>query len=94
VEEQSAVINGQPSLGLMVDHSGLNKYTSGDDPNMIKIADVAAEMVRSASSGNELGRSSCQCDRMHYTQLPSPDQVHSTAYSRTASLGNGRQFGP
>ncbi|KAK4982355.1 hypothetical protein LTR50_007760 [Elasticomyces elasticus] len=50
VSQDSAVIKGRLSEGLAVDHSGLNKYISNEDPNLVKIGDVVARMVRSAQT--------------------------------------------
>lgn len=50
VEQSSAVIDGRLSDGLTVDHSGLNKYTSEQDPNFIKVAGVVAGMIESSRS--------------------------------------------
>ncbi|KFY69602.1 hypothetical protein V496_00117 [Pseudogymnoascus sp. VKM F-4515 (FW-2607)] len=50
VEQASAVIEGRLSVGLTVNHSGLNKYTSDQDPNLIMIAKVVAGMVHSSRS--------------------------------------------
>lgn len=49
MEKSSAVIDGRLSDVLDTNHSGLNKYASENDPNMIKIAEVLADMVRSAT---------------------------------------------
>ncbi|EHK96615.1 hypothetical protein M7I_7665 [Glarea lozoyensis 74030] len=40
-------------MGLTVNHSGLNKYTTATDPNLIKIAEVLAKMVKPAMSKDE-----------------------------------------
>ena len=50
MDECSAVIDGRLSDVLDTNHSGLNKYASENDPNMIKIAEVLGKMIRSAKS--------------------------------------------
>lgn len=53
VKEKSAIIEGKPSEGLTVNHSGLNKYMTSDDPNMIKIGKVIEDMVKKITSSGE-----------------------------------------
>jgi hypothetical protein len=48
VEQSSAIIEGRLSDGLTVNHSALNKYTSDQDPNLIKIGKVVAKMAHSS----------------------------------------------
>jgi hypothetical protein len=93
VEQSSAIIEGRLSDGLTVNHSALNKYTSDQDPNLIKIGKVVAEMVHSSILKIGNATSVPQGMRMHICLGIYSKGLHSGYVSTKTTLGVRRILG-